>query len=86
LQVADYESPSDVGGSASPGPSGTPSPDRNPGSRRTRRRRVPATAPSSTQSKADLMRQAAALDVAGRTTMSKAQLVNAIKKAPAGRR
>ncbi len=81
-QVAEYEQATNGSGQASTTSVRTAPPVPARRARRSPRRAAPSTA----QSKADLVRQAAALGIEGRTTMSKVQLVNAIKKAPAGRR
>jgi hypothetical protein len=88
-QVAAYEPATGGKGQASAGPSiRKPTPPRSTGRRPSHRsaRRSPASMPLNGQSKTDLLRLAAELDIDGRTTMSKPQLVNAIKKAPARRR
>ena len=58
---------------------------RSPRGRSARRPTVKATAAArlEQQSKNELLRRAAALDIDGRATMTKAQLVQAIEKAPA---
>jgi hypothetical protein len=82
-QVATYAQASN--GVGPPAAAANTRPD--PPARARRRERPPRrSVPSTAESKADLVRQAAALGIEGRTTMSKTQLVNAIKKTPAGRR
>jgi hypothetical protein len=85
-QVTAYESAANGAGSPSAGTDRAPAPAQARQAGRPREPATRTTAPvSPAQPKADLLRQAAALGISGRTTMSKAQLVSAINRAPAGR-